>query len=73
MKLIEKGLSREDSYRLVQKNAMTVWEKGEDFQTALKQDIELSKYLDANEIDLICNLDTRLKNVNYIFKKLKLK
>ncbi len=73
LKLIEKGLSREKAYQLVQKSAMIVWEKGEDFQTVLKQDAELTKFLSAKEVDLICNLDTRLKNVNYIFRKLKLK
>ena len=73
LKLIEKGLSREKAYQLVQKSAMIVWEKGEDFQTVLKQDGELTKFLSAKEVDLICNLDTRLKNVNYTFRKLKLK
>ena len=73
LKLIEKGLSREKAYQLVQKSAMIVWEKGEDFQTVLKQDPELTKFLSPKEVDLICNLDTRLKNVNYTFRKLKLK
>ena len=73
LKLIEKGLSREKAYQLVQKSAMIVWEKGENFQTVLKQDPELTKFLSPKEVDLICNLDTRLKNVNYTFRKLKLK
>ncbi len=73
LKLIEKGLSREKAYQLVQKSAMIVWEKGENFQTVLKQDPELTKFLSPKEVDLICNLDTRLKNVNYTYRKLKLK
>jgi adenylosuccinate lyase len=72
LKLIEKGLSREDAYRLVQKNAMEVWKSGREFDEQLKQDSEISEILDHEEIDLICDLQTRLKNVNYIFKNLKL-
>jgi len=72
LKLIEKGLSRENAYRLVQKNAMEVWNSGKEFDDLLKNDQELTKFISAAEIDLICDLQTRLKNVNYIFKKLKL-
>lgn len=72
LKLIEKGLSREDAYRLVQKNAMNVWEKQSDFSEALKKDAEVLRYLSEAEIDLICDLENRLKNVNYIFEKLNL-
>lgn len=73
LKLIEKGLTREEAYHLVQKNAMVVWERDMNFPEILKKEEEINKYLDEKEIDLICNLDTRLKNVNYIFNKLKLK
>ncbi len=72
LKLIEKGLSREEAYALVQKCAMQVWEKGSDFTEVLKSDKEISKHLKNSEIDLICNLEYRLKNVNYIFEKLNL-
>ncbi|MCK4893655.1 MAG: adenylosuccinate lyase [Calditrichia bacterium] len=72
LKLIEKGLSRENAYRLVQKNAMEVWKSGKEFDELLKQDHEITEFLSPAEIDLICDLQTRLKNVNYIFKKLKL-
>ncbi len=72
LKLIEKGLSREKAYQLVQKNAMAVWETAREFTDQLKNDPEICQYLEPSEIDLICNLENRLKNVNYIFKKLKL-
>jgi adenylosuccinate lyase len=72
LKLIEKGISRENAYGLVQKNAMEVWKTGKEFDELLKQDKKMSQYLSSEEIDLICDLQTRLKNVNYIFKKLKL-
>lgn len=72
LKLIEKGLTREEAYRLVQSNAMQVWEKKENFVNLLKKDEAVMQYLSGAEIDLICNLENRLKNVNYIFKKLNL-
>ncbi len=72
LKLIEKGLTREEAYRLVQSNAMQVWEKKENFVNLLKKDEAVTQYLSGAEIDLICNLENRLKNVNYIFKKLNL-
>jgi adenylosuccinate lyase len=70
--LIEKGMSREEAYKIVQRNAMLVWENDVDFVEILLKDDEIVKYLDKSEIELICNLETRLKNVNYIFRKLKL-
>ncbi len=72
LKLIEKGLSREEAYQLVQKNAMEVWKTGGNFADLLKEDTRIRQHLEDEEIDLICNLENRLKNVNYIFKKLKL-
>jgi adenylosuccinate lyase len=72
LKLIEKGVSRELAYQLVQQNAMTVWQQGRDFIEILKNDPELRKYLTPEEIDRICNLEYRLKNVNYIFNRLHL-
>lgn len=72
LRLVEKGLSREDAYRLVQKNAMKVWEEKKQFAEVLKADPEIARHLTHSEIDLICNLENRLKNVNYIFRKLKL-
>ncbi len=49
--LAGKGLSREDAYRLVQKNAMEVWEHGKDFSKLLKADKEIRKAMSAAEID----------------------
>ncbi|GAB4365643.1 MAG: adenylosuccinate lyase [Calditrichia bacterium] len=72
LRLIEKGLTREEAYQMVQRNAMKVWEKQIPFPAVLKQDQEVCQYLPPEEIDLICNLENRLKNVNYIFEKLEL-
>lgn len=70
--LTRKGVSREDAYRLVQKNAMHVWEQNQDFAEVLKQDAELAQYLSRTEIERLCSLDSKLKNVDYIFEKVGL-
>jgi adenylosuccinate lyase len=67
--LTQKGLSREDSYRLVQRNAMTVWEEGGHLGEQLKKDPEISPYLGADEIDAIFDLQYHLKHVDTIFDK----
>jgi adenylosuccinate lyase len=67
--LAEAGLSREDAYRLVQRNAMQVWEKGRDFKTLLKSDKDIRKTLKASDIDECFSLKYHTKNVDYIFKR----
>ena len=69
LKLIEKGMSRENAYQFVQKNAMQSWEQKKDFKEPLKQDKEIKKYLSSDEIDKLFDLSYYLKNVNYIFKR----
>ncbi len=70
LSLIEKGITREEAYKLVQRNAMKVWESGENFKDILKKDPDIKLLLNSEEIDYICSLENRLKNVNYIFNKL---
>ena len=48
--LTQKGASREDAYKLVQRNAMPVWRGEGDFQTLLKQDAEVRKYLGRRDL-----------------------
>lgn len=67
--LTEKGLSREDAYSLVQRNAMKSWQEERDFQTLLKQDPEVTGHLSAEELDTIFDLSYYLRNVDYIFKR----
>ena len=69
LKLIEKGMSREDAYQIVQKNAMESWERKKDFKEFLRQDKEVKKYLSSGEIEKLFDLSYYLKNVNYIFKR----
>ncbi|HWW47602.1 MAG TPA: adenylosuccinate lyase [Xanthobacteraceae bacterium] len=67
--LTQKGCSREDAYRLVQRNAMPVWRGEGDFRTLLKADAEVKKYLDGAEIDEKFDLGYHFKHVDTIFQR----
>jgi len=67
--LTQKGVSREDSYRLVQRNAMKVWEAGADFATELKADPEVTAALSPAEIDLHFDLAHHTRHVDTIFAR----
>jgi adenylosuccinate lyase len=67
--LTQKGASREDAYKLVQRNAMPVWRGEGDFQTLLMKDPEVRKYLTDAEISEQFDLDYHLKHVDTIFKR----
>jgi adenylosuccinate lyase len=67
--LLEKGLTRENAYEIVQKNAMKSWKTGIQFRKLLVKDKEVKKYLTAREIDNIFDLGYYLKNVDYIFQR----
>jgi adenylosuccinate lyase len=54
---------------MIQKNAMVVWQTQEEFIDVLLKDNELKKYLSANEIKKILNLDHALRRTDQIFKK----
>jgi adenylosuccinate lyase len=65
----QKGVAREDAYRLVQRNAMKVWSGEGDFLTFLKADPEVTAKLSAKELEANFNLDYHLKQVDTIFKR----
>ena len=67
--LTQAGLSREDSYRLVQRNAMRVWEHGADFQSELLADPEVTAALSPAEIAENFDLGYHLKHVDMIFAR----
>jgi adenylosuccinate lyase len=70
--LIDKGLSREKAYRLVQEKAMEVWEKGADFYQLLKGNEEVANLLSENELKDLFDYNYYLRYVNTIFKRLGL-
>jgi len=67
--LTQAGIAREDAYRLVQRNAMKVWEGDGSFLGHLKNDPEVSKALDKKEIEALFDLDHYLKHVDTIFAR----
>ena len=69
LELTQKGMSREDSYEAVQRNAMPVWLEGKDFKALLKSDPKIKEFLDDNEIDELFNPDFHFKHVDTIFKR----
>lgn len=70
LKLVDKGLTREDAYQLVQKSAMDVWaDTNKNLKDELLLSKEILKYLTKKEIEEIFNTDKILKNVDYIFQR----
>ncbi len=67
--LTQKGVSREDAYALVQRNAMPVWRGEGDFRTLLGEDKEVSAKLSAQELDELFDLTYHLKHVDTIFRR----
>ena len=67
--LTQAGVSREDSYRLVQRNAMKVWEHGADFKTELLADPEVTAALSPAEIEEKFDIGYHTKHVDTIFKR----
>ncbi len=67
--LTQAGVSREDSYKLVQRNAMKVWEQGADFQTELLADADVRAALSEDEIREKFDLGYHTKHVDTIFKR----
>jgi adenylosuccinate lyase len=67
--LTQAGVSREDSYRLVQRNAMKVWEHGKDFLTELLADAEVTAKLKPDAIKALFDVSYHTKHVDTIFKR----
>lgn len=67
--LTQAGVSREDSYRLVQRNAMRVWKEGEDFMELLKADADVTKALTTEQIESVFDLEYHTKHVDTIFRR----
>jgi len=70
LKLIDKGLTREDAYRKVQKIAMDSWNQKKNFKDLLKKNKSIKSFLSHKEIDKIFELEYHFKNINHIFKKI---
>jgi adenylosuccinate lyase len=67
--LTQKGVSRETAYEWVQRNAMKVWETGENFQELLQKDGDINSHLSAAEVAGVFKVETYLRNVDTIFDR----
>ncbi len=67
--LTQKGVTREDAYRLVQRNAMKTWRGEGDFLTLLKADAEVRKHLSEKELAANFDLDFHFAQVDAIFRR----
>ena len=67
--LTQAGVSREDAYRLVQRNAMKVWEEDKDFKTELLADSDVTAALSPEEIEEKFDLGYHTKHVDTIFAR----
>ncbi|MGD1006804.1 MAG: adenylosuccinate lyase [Ignavibacteriaceae bacterium] len=70
LKLVNKGISREDAYKIVQTSSMDVWaDQSKDLHSELSKSAEVKKYLTEEELSEIFNSKKTLKNVDYIFSR----
>jgi adenylosuccinate lyase len=69
LKMVEKGMTREQAYAVVQDNAMRAWLEGIAFKDLLLSDRRVKSYLDPREIEGVFKLENFLGNVDYIFKR----
>ena len=67
--LTQTGMSREDAYRAVQRNAMTAWDGQGRFSDLLKQDPEITRHLEPQTIDGLFDVAYHLKHVDLIFRR----
>jgi adenylosuccinate lyase len=68
--LVEKGLTRETAYKIVQRNAMRCWKTGENFLDVLKEDEDIIKYLGDGELEKIFDYKSILEKIDFIFEKI---
>lgn len=65
--LVAAGVSRDDAYRMVQRNAMATWEQQRPFRELLDEDAEVTAQLDKEALDACFDLETALVNTDHTF------
>ena len=70
--LIQKGMTREEGYKVAQRNAAKCWDDNVSFRQALEQDEDVKRLLNQEELDECFNLEHHLKNVDKIYERLGL-
>ena len=69
LRLVDKGMSRENAYATVQKNAMQSWTEDKDFKQLLLEDVEVVSYLNAEEINDVFKIENFLMHTDLIFHR----
>jgi adenylosuccinate lyase len=67
--LVRKGISRDEAYRWVQRNAMRVWETGASFVAEVRRDPDITKLLTSAEIDQLFDVHHALRNTDAILRR----
>jgi adenylosuccinate lyase len=67
--LTQAGVSREEAYEWVQRNAMKVWDEGKDFRELIKSDSDIRSRLSAEAIEQVFSLDHYLRNVGKVYQR----
>jgi adenylosuccinate lyase len=67
--LTQAGVSREQAYEWVQRNALQAWDEGKELKTLVSADPEITAHLSQEQIDRVFSLDTYLRNVDPIFER----
>jgi adenylosuccinate lyase len=70
--LIRKGMTRDDAYKVCQRNAAKCWDENVSFRQALEQDEDVRTRLSARELDECFDLEHHLRNVDRVFERLGL-
>ena len=71
--LIQKGLTREEGYKVCQRNAAKCWDDNVSFRQALEQDADVQRLLSAKDLDDCFDLTHHLRNVDRVFERLGLR
>jgi adenylosuccinate lyase len=67
--LTQAGMSREDSYKAVQRNAMQVWEKGGNYLDLLSADPDIAKHIGRDKLEPMFDMTYHTKHVDTVFKR----
>ncbi len=67
--LVQKGLSRDEAYRLTQRVAMRVWEEGGDFPQRVAEDLEIGQHISPAELAKLFDRKHHLRHVDELFKR----
>ena len=69
--LIDKGMTREDAYRVVQRAAAAAWDEGRDFHSELQGSPEVRHHLDPAELDALFDPRSHLQHLDQVFDRLQ--